>query len=227
MRIRRVIITRNENFADIGALAKHPNVPKCWHLPRGYTLFEFYHPVFDRIYTNDQEAANAARLDDSVRLQTSAAVTEERKLLEPLYRGIGNPSNALTLLVPTKTVTYYFVGRGKGSIAWPQIGYSKDWEIARSIRVVGRVYSTVPETVEALIMVINEWAGALAGWGEIKELDGVSISGERFSTGALFNGSCGDAIMALLMLLTETRNLTSVEEVMFLEPDVSMFASSL
>jgi hypothetical protein len=219
MRVRRVIITKNANVNNIETLPLHPNVRKCWRLPREYVLFEFYHPVFERIYDQDPAVANAARSDEIVRSQTAEAIAEERNLLAPLYRDIGNPSNALTLLVPSKAATYFFVGRGKGRISWPRTGYSPGWESSTRIRVDGRLFMALPEAVEGLRTVLREWSDSMTKIGEMKAIETLIIDGTHFSAICEFEGPCGDAAMALFMLLTETRNLSSLEAVGFFFPD--------
>jgi len=218
MRIRKVIITKNATIANRTILNRHPNVKKCWFLPQQYTLFEFYHPVFERIYDSDLTVANAARLDPAVRAETIAAVTEEQVLLAPLYQNVERPSDALTLLVPSQTVMYYFLGLGKGQIQWPRLERSVGWETAQSIRVEGRLSSVASNNIEELGVVLREWSESMTALGELSVLLPAEFSSNSFSAKCDFHSACGDASMALFMLLTESRYLTGLEAVGFFLP---------
>ena len=215
MRIRRVIITRESNIGERESLQKHPNIKGVWRLPFNYVMFEFYHPIFERIYEDNLEASNAARTEEQVKVQTSAAMSEEGRILAPLYAEISQPSDALTLLVPSKGAMYHFVGKGKGQIAWPELNCTKGWELARTTRVEMSLISSVPETLNNLDKLITDWAASLKNIGAPVRIDNVTHAGE--SVTAIFESSpaAGDAAMAFYILLTETRHLTSLYRVSF------------
>lgn len=215
MRIRRIIITKECNIANIAELRKQPCVRKWWKLPLDYAIFEFYHPIFERIYDDDLDMSNAARMEEQVRLETAAALSEERRLLAPLYQEIKNPSDALTLLVPSKTAIYHFLGKGKGQIPWPNLACSNGWELSSRIHIRGRLVAAIPETLKSLQTVISDWANSMKYVGAITEMDDISFTGESFAFAAECSEHCGDAAMALFVLLTETRQMTSVQAVQF------------
>lgn len=214
MRNRRIIITRETNIEDVSRLEVHPNVRSVWWLPRGFVLFEFYHPVFELIYSENLAIANAARVNEEVRQQTADAVSVEQRLLAPLYTAIGHSSDALTLMVPARGATYHFVGKGKGHISWPELKSSDGWERARKMRVEMVLVSSIPETSNALEHVIADWSESLRGPAEMK-VENVS----RINDGMVATVHCStrifDAAMALFILLTETRHLTSLCSVCF------------
>jgi hypothetical protein len=218
MRIRRVIITKVGSLADVPRVQEHPNVRGYWSLPQGYSLFEFYHPVYERIWDNDPAVSNPAWQEPSVKSQAAEAVAQEASLLAPLYRVVGNTSNAMTLMVPSKTSMYDFLGLGKGRIQWPQIGKSVDWEIARAIRVAGRLSETAPENVKELEIVIGEWSDCMKSVGALNEVEELAFRNNYFTANCSFAVPCGDATMALFMLFTETRYLTFLEAAGFFLP---------
>jgi hypothetical protein len=219
MRIRKVIVTKTTNVSDPSALGGHPNVKKTWDLGCGFVLFEFYHPVFNHIHESDLDLANAARNDPAVRTATAAAVAEERQLLAPLYQQLRRPSDALILLIPSKTTMYYFLGLGKGRIQWPEFARSTDWEVARSIRVAGRLFSVIDETIDGLNRIFKEWSKRMVAFGVMTQAETMVFSRNGFSTICEFTVPCGDAMIALFALLSETRYITSLDAVGFFLPD--------
>jgi len=222
MRIRRVIITQEASFANIDALQQHPNVKKYWRAPKHYVLFEFYHPVYDYIYDNDPAISNVAWQDPSIKLQAAQAVEQERALLAPLYRHVGNPSNAGLLLVPSRTAMYYFLGDAKGRIQWPFLGRSADWETSDVIRIVGQMPAINQSRIEELRLVLRCWEESMRGFGEPIHLDDVAFYNSRFTVVSRFTGECGDATMLLFMLLTESRYLICLDAAgFFLLDDIS------
>jgi len=218
MRIRYVVVTRDSDFADIEALPRHPYVVKCWRLPRAYTLYEFYHPVFDRTYDSDHEVCNAAHMDPVARAQEQEVFAEERKLLAPLYREVANPRRG-PFSMRSRTTDYLFFGRGKNSIKWPQIGTSAGWGEARTIRISGRLLATAPEAIEGLRTVFKEWVDCKTALGELTSAEELRFSGGHFTSTCEFAGPCGDAVIALLMVLTATRKETALAAIGFFHPE--------
>ena len=215
MRIRRVIITRESNIENLANLPEQSSVKTCWRLPFNYTMFEFYHPVFERIYDDRPSISNAARAEDWVRRQTAAAIAEERRLLAPLYRDFHNPSDALILLVPSRVAIYHFVGKGKGQIAWPELNCAQGWEVSKRIRIKGQMIVAIEETVYGLQTVIRDWAVSMKGIGIVTQIGEIVTAGESFTINFECSAFSGDAVMALYILLTETRNLTSIQTLHF------------
>jgi hypothetical protein len=212
------VVTRDSDFADIEALPSHPYVVKCWRLPRGHTLYELYHPVFDRIYDSDHEVGNAARMDPVARAQDQQVFAEERKLLAPLYREVAEPRRR-PFCMRSRTTEYLFFGRGKNSIKWPQIGTSAGWGEAQTIRVAGRLLMATPETIEGLRTVFKEWVDCMTALRELTSAEELRFSGEHFSSMCEFAGPCGDAVIALLMVLTATRKETALAAIGFFHPE--------
>lgn len=221
MRIRRIIITHESSFANVEALNQHPNVRRYWRIPARYVLFEFYHPVYERIYDNNPAVSNAAWQNPETRSQAAEAVSQERALLAPLYREVGSASNAGLLLVASRTVMYHFMGRGKGQIQWPFLGRSADWETSDVIRISGRISSIKPDKIKELLLVMRCWEESMRAVGEVIHADELSFSGLSFTLNCRFSGGCGDATMLLFMLLTESRYLISLDAVGFFSLDDS------
>jgi hypothetical protein len=108
-------------------------------------------------------------------------------------------------------------GRERETIKWPRLGLSKGWESSLHIRIVGWLFLAIPETVQGLRGILLEWHDCLAR--EIRHAGELTFTGDAFTANYEFNGPCGDAVMALFMLLTITRNLTSLQAVGFFQLD--------
>lgn len=215
---RRVIITRASEVGNPEELASHPNVRGLWSLPRGYVLFEFYHPVFEQIYETTPGVASSARRLESVRRETAQAIAEEQRLLSKLHRDMPDSSDALMLLVPSQASFYSFLGRNKRTFPWPSLGCSPFWDTSRKIRVAGRLVANVAETVSGLKSVLEEWSDSAPPVNSVRMGSDLHFEGEYFSFKCDFSSPCGDATMALFMLLAATRSLTSLEAVGFFLP---------
>jgi len=218
MTIRYVVITKTSDLTDPEAFPRHALVVKCWHCPRGWTLYELYQPVFDLLLSCDQSVVTAAYNDPRIREEGLAVCAEEQKLLAPLYREVADPNRG-GVKIFSKTAEYLYYGRGKKNPKWPQKGNSLGWDEARTIRIAGRLVAAMPETVEALETVFKEWVDYMTGLGEITKAGKLTFSGEHFRAICEFAGPCGDAVMALFTMATVTRNITSLEAIGFFHPD--------
>jgi len=207
---RKVIITAKQNLESSEKAFASDHVRKLWLLPRNQVLLEFYHPSFEMT----RNPRIAGLWDDSSRQAAADAVQKEKALLGPLYRRLRTPSDALMLLIPSRTAIYEFVGFGKGKIALPQAGCSSGWESVKEIRIAGKL-SHRSEAFEkrkaAFETVIDEWSGALKELGVEVNVNCSPFVGTYFSRMAQFSEPCGDACMALFMLATITRPTTDVE----------------
>jgi hypothetical protein len=213
MFMRQVIITRYSNVADPHGLSKNKLVRKAWKLPRGYFLCELFDPVFESIYNWDMAKQRAAFADAGIRARSASIVAEEMALFAPLYGQEKRRSPFLRLGVPCQSVLYRFLD--KQPIRWPELGNSLNWESSRSIDITGELKSTSQEVAEGLRILFQEWVDALAALGELSRAHPIIFTGENFSAECEFTGPCGDAAMALYMLLTETKKITSVQSVGF------------
>ncbi len=92
------------------------------------------------------------------------------------------------------------------------------WETAETIQVTGRLANAIPETVEALTRISKEWLDSMAALGQISQSRPITFSDWNFNATYTLTGTCGDATMALYVLLTETRKMTSVEAIGFFLP---------
>jgi hypothetical protein len=212
MIVRKVIITENSNVSDRRLLAGHPNVPKYWPLPREHTLFEFSHPAFQ--LTRDSRFASSS-WDEGTKELARAAVEEEQELLGPLYTTIENPSDALMLMIPSKTAMYEFTGRSKGRLQWPDVGFSPSWEAMKELRVAGRI--TGREA--ALDLIFGEWVSSFRDLGIQIGYSPMAVTGNYFNGTVTCSESSGDALMVLYLLATLTQTQTGVQSVGFFHHD--------
>jgi hypothetical protein len=216
MFVRQVIITRYSNVADPDGISKNKLVQKAWRLPRGYFLCEFFDPVFEAIYNCDVAKQRAAFADEGIRARSAAVVAEEMALFAPLYGQEKRRSSFVKLGVPCQSVLYRFLD--KQATRWPELGHSPNWETARSIEITGELKSTSQKAAVELSIPFQEWVDAMAALGEISRAGPITFGGQKFLAECEFTGACGDAAMALYMLLTETKKITSVQSVGFFLP---------
>lgn len=216
MFMRQVIITRYSNVADPKGLSKNKLVRKAWKLPRGYFLCELFDPVFESIYNWDMAKQRAAFADEGIRARSAAIVAEEMALFAPLFGQEKRRSPFLKLSVPCQSVLYRFLDRQP--IRWPELGYSPNWETVRSIEITGKSKSISQKAAEELKILFQEWLDAMTALGEINRAHSITFTSEKFIAECEFTGACGDAAMALYMLLAETKKITSVQSVGFFLP---------
>lgn len=216
MFMRQVIITRYSNIADPEGLSKHELVRKVWKLPKGYILCELYDPAFEFIYSRDMDKHRAAHANEEIRARAVAIVAEEMALFAPLYGQEKRRSPFLKLDVICPTGDYRFLD--KRSILWPELGHSPNWERSRSVNITGQLKSTSKGEALELQRVFQEWVDAMTSLGEVSQVQSISLAGEKFTAAGEFTGACGDATMALYMLLAETKKITTVQSVGFFLP---------
>jgi hypothetical protein len=151
--------------------------------------------------------------DESIRAQEAAAIQEEMKLLAPLYGNEKSQSRFIRLAVLTSTTFYQFMD--KRPIRWPQIGYSKDWSSAQTIHVAAEVESVSRDATVAFNIVFQEWANSMTAQGQLRQVHPLLQTDCKVEFICEFREACGDAAMALYMLLTDSRKMTFVQSVGF------------
>ncbi len=155
--------------------------------------------------------------------QNIAVFSEERNLLAPLYRKVPNPrrfgEGRNGFLCLTHAASYTVFSRGEESFQFPEFRGSKNWDEASTLRVAGRLVMASEETIGGLQGVYGEWVDCMTGYSALVRAEALEFSGEYFSSTCEFSGVCSDAVLALFMVLTATRGLTSVEAVGFFHPE--------
>ena len=211
MSFRRVNITRDENISNHGALLHHPNVRNCIRFPWGYTLFEFFDPLFDAI---DAEPMSSSM---EIRSRAEELMSEERKLLRPLYKGRPSHWQGNQLGLPLKTGVYRVLGKKK--VEWPWFGSSPGWECEKEIKVSGRFRNSVGGAWERTERVFGEWSSWAVSTGRLAHIEQLVHRDEHFTVLCSFSEVCCDACLGLYLLLAQTRKETFVDAVGFFQPD--------
>lgn len=221
MAIRRVNITRDENIEDQERLSRHPNIRSYLRFPWGYTLFEFYDPIFDTLDTSNPKAKDAQRSSEETQARLAALMSEERKLLWPLYKGRPEHWQGNQLGLPLETGIYRVLDRKK--IEWPWFGSSPGWESENKIVICGRAPASAPDSRVSLEGVFGEWVEWGTSGRELAAADPLVFHGDMFRTRCHFNLSCCDACIGLYLLLSKTRERTLLDAVGFFRPSESSF----
>jgi hypothetical protein len=213
---RRVNITRQVNIADLNQLPHHPNVRRCWVLPWGFVLFEFYDPIFEEAEI-DPALGGSHGQSEATRRKLASLMIEERRLLAPLYRGRPEHWQGNKFGLPLKTVIYRVVD--DKVIRWPWFGCSPDWEIQRRIRFSGKLGTLTTGTRESLERAFVDWATWAQSIGQLTGAGKFTFEVDKFGALCEFSGPCGDACMGLYLLLTEKRSQSNLEAAGFFDPD--------
>lgn len=213
MPFRRVNITRDQNIEAQEQLSHHPNVRRYLRFPWGYTLFEFYDPIFE-----SKEVVNCSQpQSEETRARLALLISEERKLLSPLYEGRPERWQGNQLVLPLETGIYRVLDKQRSN--WPWFGCSPGWESDTKIKISGMLRASTPDSQESLENMFAEWAswanssGRLTSKGQLTYLDAI------FSVVCSFNEACCDSCIGLYLLLAKTRKETSIEAVGFFRPE--------
>lgn len=211
MTLRRVDITRTTNLADPKSVGSNPRVRKAWLMPWGFTLFEFYDPIYEQLDNPSSKLSNVVEWGEETRRYMGELVEAERNILAPVYRGKPRHWQGNKLGLPLRSVIYRIIDRGNLDLPW--FGYSPDWEIITKIRICGRVRETI--RLKTLEGVVEGWSKWLENIGQKPESDRFSSKGKDFQFQCQFSEPCGDACMALYTALVASYKATSIEAIGF------------
>lgn len=215
MTLRQVNITKLANLTYPDDMLNQPGVRKFWRLPLDNALFEFYDPIFE-IYNPRKNGR-----DETFERKMRAAIEAERKLMAPLMDRLSGVEKYRTEQYRHATWSAMYRFYNKNLITWPDIGESLEWYFSKVIKVEGFLSSQSPETLSVLEKDLNDWQDCMNKLGELKKASAVEITGEKYMMKCEFNEPCGDACMALFMLLSERKNITRLKSVgFFLEKDL-------
>lgn len=218
MTSRKVIIAARHNLESTERVLHSDYVKKLWFLPGDHVLLEFYHPSFELT----RNPSFVAQWSDSTRRAAAEAVEKEKEMFSPLYKRIRRASDALMLLIPSRTAMYEFVGEGKGKINWPDLGCSSDWESSTEVRITASLDHRSGDMDARMILlegIFNEWLGGMSEIGINIEVTDSRVVGSYFSKSLEFDQSCGDSCMAFYMLAATTRARTGADCLGFFQPD--------
>ncbi len=97
--------------------------------------------------------------------------------------------------------------------SWPTAG----WETAKEI-VITLEYASSSESQAVTESVLRLWLDTLDGLGEYVQIHPSKYDGHGSQTRCEFKDECGDALIALYVLITATKKTTSVQSVGFFAP---------
>lgn len=216
MTLRQVNITKLANLTYPDKMLNQPGVRKFWRLPLDNALFEFFDPIFE-IY-NPQKNGR----DETLERKMRAAIEAERKLMAPLMDGLSNVEKYRTEQYRHATWSAIYRFYSKQPITWPNIGESLEWYFSKVINIEGFLGKINTETVALFEQDLEEWKDCMKKNGELKKATAVEIAGEKYLMKCEFNEPCGDACMALFMLLSERKKQIGLKSVgFFLEKDTN------
>ncbi|MGB7461335.1 MAG: hypothetical protein WBW14_00435 [Candidatus Acidiferrum sp.] len=214
MSLPRITITRNENVQNHQNL-HHPNVRKYPRFPRGYTLFEYYDPIFETTSGPDGVAIPMDKQPAKIRRCLSSAMWEERSLLSPLFEGRPKHWQANQLLLPLERGIYCVLGTER--MNWPWFWSSPGWELRTRIKVSGILEQTALSVRSSLENSFSTWFA----WASAQR---AFISGQHlafvrgtFSTLCEFLETAVEACIGLYLLFTVSLSQIQLRAVGFFD----------
>lgn len=179
-------------------------------------LFEFYDPLLEAIHDPENPLSEISNHNEDIQQKLRELMAEERRILEPLYRGraLHWQGNAFGAFM--KSGIYRILDHKGVELPW--FGGCSDWDLAISSRICGKLWETDARSQDSLKKVIKEWFGWLRSLGENLSATEVSFNNDDFWLACDFGSPGGDACMALYAALLATRKSTSVRAAGFFEP---------
>lgn len=213
--MRKVIITKSYNLVAPEELTTHPLLSKCWQLPREYTLIEIVDPALSQEEPSFQTSRHAA-----------LASMAEGMLFAPFHRRLKSLADITTLHFSTQTTSYHLITESRYIPRWPSFVLSPRWETQQAIAIHCRLNSDLASRFEVLQSTIVEWAARMREIGKLRLfLPIVSERRRKYVVNCEFAEPCGDQIVALFVLLADTRLHTCLRSVSFYLPGVRIRAS--
>jgi hypothetical protein len=204
--MRKVIITKSHNLIGWEHLAKHSLVRRRWRLPREYTLI---------VVDPTAETTGSVCLSQK---QMAVAHVEEASLFAPFYRRTKSLAEISTLHLTARTTSYHFVADSRSVLQYPAFRVFPDWETSNVIQIRCLLRSNLTGRCLFLQSIFAEWAIGMRGLQELRLFSPVISDRRQYVVTCGFGEACGDATMALLMLLSDTRAATCLRSVAFCPP---------
>jgi len=215
MRVREVIITDQENVIDISQA--HPNIKKVWTLPRKIVLFEFYHSLNELLYNNDPNIVKKAYEDKKIFNKMAEVKKIKYEIFKPLYKKIADSSKQVMLFIPTISTNYFFLGKNKDKISWPEIDNlilsKKNWELQKNLNLSIFIKAINPKKKNIFNEVLIEWENFCIKEDIVSNIDLLKFEDSNIFISCQFKESCGDAFMALYMIITKLKNDLSIKSI--------------
>jgi hypothetical protein len=206
--MRKVIVTK-ASYISFDELARNPRVRKHWLLPRGFMLIEMMHPA--------SRGAAAKRAQP----QIAAALEEEAALFAPFYRRVRSLAEIMTLQIRTRTASYHLCAAGPTIVRWPNLRVPDGWDVQTAMDITCK-FSTSIAARMSIRRIFNEWRSCLTGLGELATFEARSRVAGQYAGKCKFTGCCGDATIALLILLAGEGARLRLQSVhLSAEPDAS------
>jgi hypothetical protein len=221
---RQVRLCSRRHLANPAGVSTHPNVRKSWELPGDNVLFEFYDPVYERIYSWNREIRAAAMQTASDLTQARACDAIYRSLLGPLFEGHGQLFHGISHAMPP-LYSGFFAFLGYKRVSWPETRMSSLVDLGTSLEVLARLREFEPNRCESYCSIVNEWEEWAYGLHILKSVEPVrrDPDGELRSSYELTE-PCGDAAMVLFLLLSLSRMQTTVGSIGFCAPSDRQFS---
>lgn len=209
--MRKVIVTKSYNLVAPEELTTHPQLRKCWQLPREYTLIEIADPALTAEEPSCQTSRHAA-----------VASMAEGMLFAPFHRRLKSLADITTLHFSAQTTSYHLITESRYIPKWPSFVFSPHWDAQEAIAIHCRLNSDLLSRFEVLQSTFVEWATRMREIGKLRLFLPVVSERRKYVVNCEFAEPCGDQIIALFMLLADTGAHTCLRSVSFYLPGVRM-----
>lgn len=213
--MRKVIVTKSYCLVAPEELTTHSQLRKCWKLPRDYTLIEILDPVLSQEEPSSQTARHA-----------ELASMAEGTVFAPFHRRLKSLADITTLHFSAQTTSYHLITDRRQVPRWPLFVFSTGWDTREAVAIHCRLNSDLASRFEVLQSTIVEWAALMTEIGKLRLfLPILSERRRKYVVNCEFAEPCGDQIIALFILLADTRVHTCLRSASFYSPGVRMRAS--
>lgn len=196
---RKVIITKIRNLVSERELRNHRRVGVLWDLPRDYKLLELRDP-------DAASSGNASR-------RMAVAAFDEGALFAPFYSRVRSLAEIMTFAVTFPTVSYHLITDFNSVQRWPQLTFSKDWEISSIFHVRCQLSERSADDSLLARSSMLKWAQSMKDAKSLRRFNFVWSDVCDYIAVCELAGPGGDAGMGLFMVLADAlaaRQLLSV-----------------
>ncbi|MFM7886140.1 MAG: hypothetical protein ACKPCM_05505 [Pseudanabaena sp.] len=211
-------IAKKKYFTDLVSLSEHPKVRYVLELPYDYILFEFYDELFDVIYNDDPKINHEVALNPELNEKVRQLGKEQENLLQPLY---SEPS-AYDQFSYRRSCLIYFLRIKRREYQVRELGKSEP--IAVNIKSLITNFSNQIEFevrfkvnskshLKAYAKVLQDWHSWAKKYDQITSLTEIDYRDNLAKVSIVFKEDFEDFLVALIVMLYETRKKTSVDSI--------------
>jgi hypothetical protein len=217
MKIRYVIVTKEKFVSNLDDI----NVSKYWLFPKGNVLFDFYHPILEVVMETDalKRENEIKRRNKEFKIQMNDMEIARHRILKPLYDVVPDYSEQVLLHVLTET-SYFFLGDNKKTmfpLKWRNsfkfISSGEEWWKFNNFNLLFNLDNSGLKKQMMILNVLREWGEVAIKSGFAKYVNPIEMNKSTIKVECLFSKYSEDALMGLLMMLTDEKKQIPLESI--------------